>query len=138
MFINDVANRDEPQGTEDAGQRHPTLVRDPQLLSQTEMGEHKHNPLAPSDLGAAIAFEAELRAARISGRNQRNARMIVASLAKRTRRTVPSWCFETEQTQMTCSMIVWENGIGDGYVVCRVIAFILELGYDGKKFGLEE
>ena len=38
---------------------------------------------------------------------------------------------------MTCSMVVWEKGIGDGYVARRVIAFIRELGYDGKKFVLK-
>ena len=39
---------------------------------------------------------------------------------------------------MTYSMIVREKGIGDGYAVRRVIAFIRELGYQGKKFnGLE-
>ena len=40
-------------------------------------------------------------------------------------------------TQMTCSMVVKEKGIGDGYVVRRVIAFIRELGYDGKKLVLK-
>ena len=38
---------------------------------------------------------------------------------------------------MTCSMVVKEKGIGDGYVVRRVIAFIRELGYDGKKLVLK-
>ena len=38
---------------------------------------------------------------------------------------------------MTCSMTVKEKGIGDGYVVRRVIAFIRELGYDGKKLVLK-
>ena len=37
---------------------------------------------------------------------------------------------------MTCSMTVKEKGIGDG-VVRRVIAFIRELGYDGKKLVLK-
>ena len=45
-FTNDVADGDEPQGSEDAGQRHPTLVGDPQLPSQTEIDEHNmtHSP----------------------------------------------------------------------------------------------
>ena len=38
---------------------------------------------------------------------------------------------------MTCSMIVKEKGIGDGCVVRRVIAFIRELGYVGKKLVLK-
>ena len=38
---------------------------------------------------------------------------------------------------MTCSMIVRENGIGDGYVVRKVITFIRELGFDRKKLVLK-
>ena len=40
MFTNKVVDGDEPQETEDAGQRHPILARDPQLPSQTEIDEH--------------------------------------------------------------------------------------------------
>ena len=84
-----MADEDEPKETEDAGQRHPILVRDPQLPSQIE------------NLGAVTAFEEELKATRISGRDQKNwsslrCMQITASLARRTRRLYPSWCFETE------------------------------------------
>ena len=39
MFTNEVADGDESKETEDAGQRHPVLVRDPQLPSQIEVDE---------------------------------------------------------------------------------------------------
>ena len=38
---------------------------------------------------------------------------------------------------MTRSMIVTEKGIGDGYVVRTVVAFVRELGNDNKKLVLK-
>ena len=54
-------------------------------------------------------------------------------LGKADEKTVPITVLRDRATQVTCSMIVKEKGIGDGYVVRRVIAFIRELGCDGKK-----
>ena len=58
-------------------------------------------------------------------------------LGKADEKTVPIMVLRDRATQMTCSMIVREKGIGDGHVVRRVIAFIRELGYDGKKLVLK-
>ena len=54
-------------------------------------------------------------------------------LGKADEKTVHIMVLRDRATQMTCSMIIKEKGIGDGYVVRRVIAFSRELGYVGKK-----
>ena len=137
VFTNEVADADEPQETEVAGQRHPSLVRDPQLLSQTEIDEHNmtHLPFR-SWCRHCVRGRAEAH----PHLQQKPKELVIPELhadycflGKVDEKTVPIMVLRDRATQMTCSMIVREKGIGDGYVVRRVIAFTRELGYDGKK-----
>ena len=137
-----MADGDEPKETEDARQRHPILVRDPQLPSQTEIDEHNMTHLP---------FRSWCRHC-VRGRAeshphlwQRPEELVIPELhadyycflGKADEKTVPIVVLRDRANQMTCSMIVKEKGIGDGYVVRRVTAFICELGCDGKKLVLK-
>ena len=118
----EVADGDEPQGSEDAGQKHPTLVRDPQLPSQTEIDEYNMTHLP---------FRSWCRHC-VRGRAessphlwQKPKELVTPELHAdycflgKAEKTVPIVVLRDRATQMTCSMIVRGKGIGDGYVVRR-------------------
>ena len=137
VMENDEAKFEDAEEQQEGGTRAPRRAQDPKLPSPEEVAQHclTHTPFRSWCRHCVRGSgQAELHKAALRDPDALpEVHIDYCFMGKRDEAAQPILVARDRDTKMTVSYLVRAKGCADAYVVKRLIAFLKEIGYEGKK-----